>query len=367
MTGQRRFKTLVRARMAQTGESYLAARRQLLAKLPEERKQDNGSGVHRESSLIRSLLKDVASEPMIAGLAGGIGFMYFVFEYKGLPPMMTIVAQHHPDPWIPAALGRLGVPSREEHSGKPELALAKLTKALDAGTPAFCVIDRSRLPWHDIGPEYAQDPYWIGVTGRNGDTFRIEEGRGPAHDVDAETLGVAWSGHKKGRHHLLVPTGPPASEPDVVGALKTTVAHLTGPVLGNNFDVNFGFSGMEKLIEQLRDTRTKTGWAKRFGTPEAFAAGARRFYDCFEVEYTAPGGTRPLYAAFLDEIGDFDEAAALFRESGAGFSRVARLAVEVAEELDDAGRREFFGEVATSIESCLNSERRAVEILSSAL
>ncbi|WP_410656036.1 hypothetical protein [Amycolatopsis sp. lyj-112] len=97
--------------------------------------------MHRESALIKTLIEDAPSEAMIAGLAGGIGFVYVVFEY-------------------------------------------------DAGTPAFCVVDRSRLPWHDIGPEYAQDSYWIGVTG------------------------------------------------------------------------------------QLRDTKTKTGWAKRFGTPEAFAVGA---------------------------------------------------------------------------------------------
>lgn len=101
---------------------------------------------------------------------------------------------------------------------------------------------RPRLPWHDIGPEYAQDPYWIGVTGQDGDTFRVEE----------------WA--------------PPSA----------------------------------------RDTKKKTGWAKRFGT-----------------------------RAFLEEVGGFGEAAALFRESGANFSRIAELAAEVTEELDDAGRREI--------------------------
>ena len=88
---------------------------------------------------------------------------------------------------------------------------------------------------------------------------------------------------------------------------------LTGPVLGNNFDVNFGFSGMDKLASQLRDTRTKTGWERRFSRHVAFSGGRRRLYECLEVEYTAPGGTRPLYAQFLDHVGKPEAAGAVSR------------------------------------------------------
>jgi hypothetical protein len=64
---------------------------------------------------------------------------------------------------------------------------------------------------------------------------------------------------------MLSPAGPPPSDLDLAAAVRqaiaTTIAHLTGPVLGNTFDVNFGFSGMAKLAEQLRDGKGKTGWA----------------------------------------------------------------------------------------------------------
>src|SRR2546423_298181 len=83
-----------------------------------------GGGQHRLSTLAAHLLRQAGhvaphtgepfSEAMVAGLAGGIGFMYAVFEYTGWPPMMTIVAQHHPEPWLPAVLGRLGVGYTEE-------------------------------------------------------------------------------------------------------------------------------------------------------------------------------------------------------------------------------------------------------------
>lgn len=44
---------------------------------------------------------------MLVGLAGGIGFLYAVFDYQGFQPMVTIVARHHPErPWSWSGSGR---------------------------------------------------------------------------------------------------------------------------------------------------------------------------------------------------------------------------------------------------------------------
>jgi hypothetical protein len=176
------------------------------------------------------------------------------------------------------------------------------------------------------------DPYVVAVAGIVDDTVYIDDSG--LHTMSVEDFGEAWSTHRKGRHHALVvgEPGPVDLAEAVRSAVDTTVAHLTGPVLGNSFDVNFGFSGMAKLATQLRDTKTKNGWAKRFGEPVAFAHGVRRLYECLELEYTAPGATRSVYADFLVETG-FPEAAALFRESGAKWSSLASLALESASEL----------------------------------
>ncbi|MGI5154949.1 DUF4872 domain-containing protein [Microbispora sp. CA-102843] len=118
---------------------------------------------------------------------------------------------------------------------------------------------------------------------------------------------AAWSSLKKERHHLVsVPASAGAGAPrgDLDAAVREavgeTVARLTGPVLGNAFDVNFGLSGMRRLAAQLA-ARRGTGWTRRFADPRAFHAAMIRLYECLEIEYTAPGATRPLYAAFLDE------------------------------------------------------------------
>lgn len=412
MTEQKALKRLVRERMARHGESYTTARRHVLARastplpagvLPGY--DTFGVEWHRESALVSHIVGGF-SEPMIAGLAGGIGFMYAVFDYQDLPPLLTIVAQHHPEPWAQAALGRLRVPFTESHSGKPSVAEKKLYASLDEGRPVLCTVDRSRLPWHGMAPGYGADPYVVVVAGRDGDTLLVDDEAPRPNAIAAEEFLAAWSAHKKGRHHMLVVTGPPAGvdlPAAVRDAVAHTVGHLTGPVLGNNFDVNFGFSGMAKLAAQLRDTSTKTGWARRFGTPVPFYHGVRRLYECLELEYTAPGATRPTYARFLTEAG-YLEAAELFDRSGVLWSQVASLALrttealgeyaEVAEQrlqlmmsqgpaardeiraltvrmeelatqdtLDDTDRAEVFAELAALVEQCLATERQAVAAL----
>src|SRR5262249_51950101 len=141
--------------------------------------------------------------------------------------------------------------------------------------------------------------------GRDGDTLLVDDEAPRPHELPAEDFAAAWSAHKKGRHHMLVVGSSPSNvDVQVRDAVATTVGHLTGPVLGNNFDVNFGFSGMAKLVTQLRDRKTKQGWAKRFSEPVPFYHGVRRLYECLELEYTAPGATRPAYAQFLTEAAD---------------------------------------------------------------
>ncbi|MEV4318378.1 BtrH N-terminal domain-containing protein [Actinocrispum sp. NPDC049592] len=340
MTDQRKLKKLVRDRMARTGETYTTARMHVLARreitLPSglfAGYRTFGAQRHRQSSLIAHVLEAQGvtySEAMIAGLAGGIGFMYAVFEYKDIPPLMTIVAQHHPAPWAPEALGRLNVSYVEQHSGKAAAGIDKLRKA---NRPALVSVDRSRLPWHGLEPGFGMDPYVIAVAGISGDTVYVDDSG--LYEMSTEDFGAAWSGYKKGRHHALIigEAGSPDLPRAIRSALKMTAGHLTGPVLGNSFDVNFGFSGMARLAAQLRDTRTKSGWAKRFGSPIAFAHGVRRFYECLELEYTSPGATRPVYADFLDEAAPLvnpklSDAASLFRQSGARWSALASLALE---------------------------------------
>jgi hypothetical protein len=343
MTEQKHLKQLVRERMARTGETYTTARRHVVGR------QGVGKRImptrHRLTALLARIMGGDYSEAMLCGLAGGVGFLYAIFEYAGLPPILTIVAQHHPDPWVPSALERLGVPYSLEHSGKPAAAAVALDAALDGGRVVLCAVDRFALPWHADVVGMATDPYHVLITGRDGDAYEVLDSGDAPHQLDREAFLAAWSAHKKGRHERLILDAPPAKDLDLAGAVRAalavTAAHLTGPVLGNSFDANFGLSGMARLGDQLADEKTKAGWARRFAAPEAFACAMLRVHDCLEVEYTAPSATRPLYADFLDEaagvLGErrLRDAASLYRESGGIWSQVSGRAAEVADALGE--------------------------------
>jgi hypothetical protein len=372
MTERKGLKRAVRERMGRTGESYTTAHRHVAVPRPPAGIVPGyprfGRENHHESSLVRHLLAQAGlplSEAMVCGLGGGIGFLYATFAYTGLPhPLLTIVAQHHPAPWAPEVLTRLGVAYTEQHSSATPAALTKLRRCLESGRPALCTVDRSQLPWH-AGRSFleAADPYLVVVAGVDGDTFYVDD-RDPApHAIDATAFGAAWAGHKKGRHAML--TLGAGGVADLAGAVSsaiaTTVAHLTGPVLGNAFDVNMGLRGMAKLATELGGTGRQS-WAQRFGSEAAFAHAMTRLDDCLQREYTAPDATRPLYAHFLDEAAALSpvdaSAAALFRRSAASW---AAIAAEARSATDPAIT---FPRLADHVQTALTLETAAATALS---
>ena len=380
MTERKGLKKIVRERMERTGEAYTTAHRVVAGRRPlpdgvVEGYPAFGGGRHHPSALVRHLLAQAGlplSEAMVCGLGGGVGFLYAVFEYRAVPhPLLTIVAQHHPQPWAPTVLDHLRVPYTEQHSTATPAALVKLRACLDRGRPALCTVDRGRLPWHRPGQfDSSADPYPVVVAGRRDDTLLVDDHADRPHAIPLDEFGAAWAAHRKGRHALLAIDPGPLPEPDLRSALAAavglTVAHLTGPVLGNAFDTNMGLRGMAKLAADLREPRAKTGWSRRFGGDDAFAHATRRLDECLQREYTAADATRPIYADFLDEAAglmptvDAQGAAVLFRESGQHWGGVTALA-----RAADAGtdRPALFAALAEHVEAASAAESAAASRL----
>lgn len=110
--------------------------------------------------------------------------------------------------------------------------------------------------------------------------------------------------------------GGPDLETGIRQAIEKTCANLTGPVLGNDFDANFGFRGLEKLASELRSTARK-GWHARFSHPERMFVVLQRLYAGIETEWGSTGGMRLLYADFLDEAAPLTAA---WHPSGVGLA-----------------------------------------------
>jgi hypothetical protein len=381
MTEQHSLKKRIRERMSRTGEGYTAAHRQILGERPRHTHPGSvpgypafGSEQHAPSALCSHMLAVhgvEVSEPMAFGLGGGIGFLYAVFEYKQVAhPLLTIVAQHHPQPWLEAVAEHLGVELSTATSSTPGTALRKLDGVLAGGAPAMLTVGRGSLPWHgDARPEEAADAYPIVLAGRADDRYLVDDVAPEPQFLTREELGAAWSAHRAGRFRLVT-LRPAAAAADLATAVRasiaTTTAHLTGPVLGNSFDVNMGLSGIERLLADLEDTTAKKGWSRRFGTPEAFAVGMTRLAECLTWAHTAPAAGRSLYGTFLEEAGPvaglgLDAAAKTAQDAGTQWAGIADTAA--AATRPDA----TIPELAGRVRSVLGVERRLVAELQQAL
>ncbi|MGY1639933.1 BtrH N-terminal domain-containing protein [Geodermatophilus sp. SYSU D00703] len=352
MTRQKHLKAAVRARMARTGERYTTAHRHVTgaAEVATAPPPEVGGGRLHDSALLTRVLAAAGvvadtdgrplDEPVVAGLAGGIGFMYFSFSYAGALPTMTIVPRIHPRPFVVGALERTGVGHRVVETTSAAKAARELDAALAAGRTPICTVDRAALPAQAWADDLAGGtPHDVAVLGRRDGAVLLDDDRLEPDALPEEAFTAARSGHRQSRHRMVVvePTGAPvALAPAVRAALGVTVHDLTEDVMPNDFAGNFGLRGLAKWADAVTDRRRRTGWARLFDTGPAFGTAMRRLHDCLTTDHSSPGAVRPLYADFLDAAaGVLDasasaECAGRYRRAGELWTRIAEEAVSGA-------------------------------------
>lgn len=359
MTRQRDFKAAVRDRMKKTGEAYTTARSQLLGRRRDAESPrfdpsefpgllpgyDQFGGLQGDVAALEHVLRhagvrDAATgEPLdetwLAGICGGIGFMYFVFEYEGHAPMLTITARSAsmPDAFIDQGLERLGLAGTRSETGSARVAARALEDALEAESAALCVVDVASIDYYGLPAEWAGwGPHVVAVAGRDEDgALWIDDRSMRPMKIEAAAFARARSAYRKAKHRLVAIDRDP--EPIDVAEIACAAVAATArgfheaPVKG--FARNFGLAGIEKLRDLITDTKDKKGWPRLFAKADAFYAGLRRVYECIECEGTTTAASRPLYADFLDRLAKradrpgLAEAANGFRASGTCFSRIA--------------------------------------------
>jgi hypothetical protein len=342
MTKQRDFKTLVRERMARTGERYAAARARVLSETaarahpsPPLRRAYPGvldgydafGGIQSGTAPLTNVLRHAGlvwgptgrafTEPVVNGLCGGPGFLYAVFEYKGWPPLLSIAlhSRSMPDAYIAQGLARLGVATTRHETTSPAAARKTLEATSSAGKPALC----------------AAGLRTVAVVGRDGDDWWIDGRAAVPGRVSSATLARFRSAYRPAKNRLTTVDGA-AESADPIGALRLAIADTakayTEPPVPRSFWVNCGFAGLEKWQRMLTDSNDKKAWPALFDEgPRAFA-GLKRTYEWVAC-LVAPGAGRPLYAEFLEEAArilkepSLRTAAAAYREAGQLWSAFA--------------------------------------------
>ncbi len=410
MTKNRDFKTLVRQRMTKTGERYATARAHVVAAGGGATNSGADSpwaaapgvlsgirhvgGSQADLAAARNLCVNTGlvgsdgqpiSEALAFGLAGGVGFLYGVFEY-GDTPTMTIVARNQsmPDPFCQAFFDRVGATTTVTETTGARKAATTLDRALSEGRPALCTVGAGRLPYHGLpDDESGMAPHVVGVIGVEPDSGSLWlDDRSPEPlPVDRAAFDAARAAHRAGKHRMVVVDSVP-DDLDWATVLESAVAEAVDgfdrpPV--PQFTSNVGIAGLTKW-SALLTSGAKKGWPSVFGSGRRAAIGLGRVYDCVNHAYTAPDAGRPLFADFLDEAAavsdrsDWHEVAQQWRVSGDRWRELSTLAIgchpnleryaEVADErtrlLDTAPAGSTTG-VAATMRSLHDEQRTLVE------
>ena len=340
MAQPKNLKKLTRDRMARTGESYTTARKHILAakperpanaleaaeaaaaaeeaELPEYPAPENviqydaalWSRVLTQAGVVHPITAKPLSEAMLAGLAGGIGFMVFTFEYETITTA-TIVTRAHPEPYTTNLLARCGAKVNERTTGSARLAAEYLDAGLDAGRAVVVRASVAALPWVDADAIEESDSIDLVVVGEHGDDLLIDDGSGSLTPISPEDLAFARAKRKRDKHwQAWIPTSVGPSASALAKASREAIAQTTARLLGTSelegipahFAKNFGIAGMNNWAERLRDSSTKKGWTSIFEDPERLESGLNQILGFLtDTRFGGVGALRGQYADFLTE------------------------------------------------------------------
>lgn len=291
------------------------------------------------------------TEAMLAGLAGGIGFMIFTFEYKETTTA-SVVTRFHPGPYTENLLRRSGASVNIQQTGSAKLAQTRLDAALATEVPVVVRIVHGKLPWLAQDPLADLDSMDVAVVAREGAHYLVDDGGGRLERISADALAQARGSRKADKHwqaHVVPGSGGELAgetltaavvRAAIVETVRALVTEQAPPGIPPGYAKNFGILGLRQWAAALGDTSTKRGWTRIFSDPQRAMAGLGMLHGLLlGKRFSGPGALRPLYAQFLREAamvadGTHDvalsaellgDAAALYQDLGARWDELAGL------------------------------------------
>ncbi|MGN0128338.1 DUF4872 domain-containing protein [Glutamicibacter soli] len=427
------LKKLARERMERTGESYTTARKNILTNKPESpraaraaearnyasqgKSGKQGSGkaksakpkrpeqpakapanldelpeypapenvVQYDAALWHRVLTQAGvtnpvtgqpySEAMLAGLAGGVGFMQHSFQDEDAVSV-TLVTRAHPEPYTQNLLTRCGAKINERTTGSAVRAAEYLDTGLDAGRAVVVRVAVNALPWIEEGEVDESDTIDLAVVGELDDDLLVDDGSGSLNPISPEDLTAARARRKREKFWQAWVTSrrspkPEALASNVLDAVQETTARLLGtselrgiPV---HFAKNFGIVGMRNFAARLRDTEGKTGWNQMFADAEQLEIGLSQLAGFLsDTRFGGIGGLRGLYADFLDEAADLPGLSEL-GEHSAAYAQLAALWIDFAQLLEEPvdidQRQPLFDKMAQVMDQIADAEQEAAQAL----
>ncbi len=278
-------------------------------------------GLHYETGPVRNVLAHLGvkaphtgkpiSEALLMGISGGAVFGYFLFDYKGHDPLLSLISRNTFDP-LETLLTRLAVPREVKQSADEKKAENKLIETLESNQPAIVWADMTSLPYNGIAPS---EDWWamlpLVVYGTDDQHAYIADRSRQPLTVTHEQFLSARGRIKKEKFRLMTLSAPDLSKlKDAVqsGIWQCIQLYTEKPPKGAK--TNFGFAAYRHWANMLTNARNTHSWARFFPAGASMwsaLAGGGMSPGLMGWIYTwgfGDGMERGAYADFLDEAAD---------------------------------------------------------------
>ena len=278
------------------------------------------------------------SEALLAGIAGGICFGYFIFHYTGYHPQINILTRNsfHTYGWD-AITDRLRMTQDIINSTNPQKAGEKLIETLEEGLVPIVLADVFTLGYEhsELGDGiWAMQPMIVVEYDPENNHALIADRAICGHPIPADRFHTARGRVKKYRYHMATISLPDVAQlkAAVLEGIRETVALFTSPPPKGSAN-NFGFKAYEAIIHDLTSSTGKNSWFKRLSGPGEISAGLFTAYKYSQLFWkdSGEGADRLLYSDFLEEAAIILEeqailsAGTLFRESALLWKELGNL------------------------------------------
>jgi hypothetical protein len=335
MTTQKKLKASVRARMDQTGESYMVARRHILNRLSSDQYVLRG-GIHPDTSSLASALANRGisnptnsrplSEAMILGVGGGLGAGYILWQFEKYDHAVVTIGfrnnSQYPDRWFRRTSGE-------------KRAASYLEDALASGLPAIAYISVADLPyWHLPSEQSGMWGYTLVVYGQQSDRFLIDDRNLKPLSLPGQDLAASRDRIPSYKNRLLV-VDPAAVELDNDAFLAAVESGLADQVehLSSKSD-SFSLPAIAKWARMLTDERNPKGWGQVFVDGHGLVEALVSAHEGVSEVGMLGGNLRSMYADFLREAGKITgrplgEAERAYRKAAKSWEEFASVCLEV--------------------------------------
>lgn len=307
-------------------------------------------GHHWETGSLRNVLAfhglkaphtgEPFSEALLLGLTGGIGVVYFIFEYEGFAPHVALGTRYPFNP-VENVIERLGLPAAAKQTQSQKKSVDTLLSALVVGEPALVWADMFNLTYNAFpsSPFPAMMPIVVYAYGIEQEVVRVADRADVPLVTTPGELAEARARQTNLRNKMISFEFEDADSFEVqdlpaavADAIRACVDLLTEPPPKGPAN-NFGLAALGKWAELVAQPSARRGWPQAFAAPAHLYAALQETYIAIEHRGSGGGAARPLYADFLTEAADILDkpalldAARLYQAAGQRWRDVAAAAL----------------------------------------